>query len=84
MKIKVKINSLLRPYVLNLAELPPEGELWEVADGASINDILGMMRFPEGPKVATLVNNMMTKDWDAPLKDGDKLLITPLAGGGSR
>jgi molybdopterin converting factor small subunit len=83
MKIKLKLNSLLQPYVLNLAELPPEGELWEVKDGATINDILGMIKFPEGPKVVTLLNNMMTKDWDTPLKDGDKLLLTPLAGGGS-
>lgn len=36
MKIKVKTNALLQPYVLKLAELPPEGEMWDVKDGATI------------------------------------------------
>ena len=83
MKIKVRINANLKPYVINLAELPPEGEMWEVKDGATINDVLNMMKFPEGPKVVSLVNNMMTKEWEKPLKDGDKVLFTPLAGGGA-
>ena len=82
MNIRVKINANLRPYVTNLAELP-QGDTREVADGATINDILNMMKFPDGPKVMSLVNNMLTKDWDKPLKDGDKVLFTPLAGGGA-
>jgi molybdopterin converting factor small subunit len=68
--------------VTNLAELP-QGDTWEVADRATINDILNTKKFPEGSKVVSLVNNMLTKEWDKPLKDGDKLLFTPLAGGGS-
>jgi molybdopterin converting factor small subunit len=54
-----------------------------VADRATINDILNMKKFPEGSKVVSLVNNMLTKEWDKPLKDGDKVLFTLLAGGGS-
>jgi molybdopterin converting factor small subunit len=82
MNIRVKINANLRPYVTNLSQLP-QGETWELSEGATINDILKMMTFPEGPKVMALLNNMLTKDWDKPLKDGDKVLFTPLAGGGS-
>ena len=82
MNIRVKINANLKPYVTNLAELP-QGDTWEVAEGTTINAILNMMKFPEGPKVMALLNNMLTKEWDKPLKDGDKVLFTPLAGGGS-
>jgi hypothetical protein len=46
MKIRVKINANLKPYVTNLAELP-QGDTWEVADGATINDKLNMAKFPE-------------------------------------
>lgn len=42
-----------------------------------------MIKLPEGPKVVCLINNMMTKEWGTPLKDGYKLLLTPLAGGGA-
>jgi hypothetical protein len=51
----------IKPHVTNLAELPQD-DTCEVVDRGTINDILNIKKFPEGPKVVSLMNNMLTKD----------------------
>lgn len=82
MNIRVRINANIRPFIENLNELP-QGDTWEVPEGATINDVLNMLKLPEGgSRLMIMLNNMLTKEWDTVLKDGDKVLFTPIIGGG--
>ncbi len=81
MRVYVKIYASLRQYVPNSAELTrPEG--WEVAQGASVDDVLKELQFPESLKILALINGAHCTDRKAPLKEGDSLLLYPLMSGG--
>jgi molybdopterin converting factor small subunit len=86
MNIRVKINSGVLPYIQNLDELP-KTDTWQVPEGTTIQGIFNMLKLPaseaEGQaKIFAMLNNMMTKDWEKALKEGDKVLFAPLVGGG--
>ncbi len=81
MRVYVKIYASLRQYVSNAAELTRK-EGWEVAQGASVDDVLQELHFPESLKILALINGAHCLDRSAPLKDGDSLLLYPLMSGG--
>jgi molybdopterin converting factor small subunit len=82
MKIKVKLYATLRQYVPNSEDLLARGEGWEVADGATLGEVVKMVNLPEGLKVLTLLNGAHCNDQGRILKDGDALLLYPLMAGG--
>ena len=81
MRVFVKIYASLRQYVPNSAEMTRK-EGWEVAERASVDDVLQELRFPENLKILALINGAHCLDRSAPLKDGDSLLLYPLMSGG--
>jgi len=81
MRVYVKIYASLRQYVPNAAEIMRQ-EGWEVAQGASVEDVLKELHFPESLKILALINGVHCTDRGAPLKDGDHLLLYPLMSGG--
>jgi molybdopterin converting factor small subunit len=81
MKIYVKIYATLRQYVPNSAEIMrPEG--WEVADGATVEEVMASLKFPESLRTLALINGAHCKDKTAALRDGDTLMLYPLMSGG--
>jgi molybdopterin converting factor small subunit len=81
MRVYVKIYASLRQYVSNSEEMTRK-EGWEVAQGASVDDVLRELHFPESLKILALINGAHCLDRGAPLKDGDSLLLYPLMSGG--
>jgi molybdopterin converting factor small subunit len=81
MRVYVKIYASLRQYVSNSAEISRK-EGWEVAQGASVDDVLRELHFPENLKILALINGAHCLDRGASLKDGDSLLLYPLMSGG--
>jgi molybdopterin converting factor small subunit len=82
MRIRVKLYATLRQYVPNSADLPVREEGWEVADGATLGDVVKMVNLPDGLRPLTLVNGAHCNDQGRILKDGDALLLYPLMAGG--
>ena len=82
MKIKVKLYATLRQYVPSSADLLVREEGWEVADGATLGDVVKMVNLPDGLRPLTLVNGAHCNDQGRILKDGDALLLYPLMAGG--
>ena len=81
MRVYIKIYASLRQYVSNSAELTRK-EGWEVAEGASVDDVLRDLHFPENLKILALINGAHCMDRKASLKHGDSLLLYPLMSGG--
>jgi molybdopterin converting factor small subunit len=81
MRVYIKIYASLRQYVPNSAELTRK-EGWDVVEGASVEDVLKELHFPENLRILALINGAHCLDRRAPLKDGDSLLLYPLMSGG--
>jgi molybdopterin converting factor small subunit len=81
MRIYVKIYAALRQYISNSAELMRE-EGWDVADGATVDEVMQTLKLPESLRTLALINGVHCKDKTTPLKEGDTLLLYPLMSGG--
>jgi molybdopterin converting factor small subunit len=81
MRIYVKIYATLRQYIANSAELMRE-EGWEVADGATVEEVMLTLRLPKSLRILALINGVHCKDRATSLKNGDTLLLYPLMSGG--
>lgn len=81
MKIYVKIYATLRQYVPNSGEITrPEG--WEVADDATVQEVMASLKLPENLRTLALVNGVHCQDKSKRLSNGDTLLLYPLMSGG--
>ena len=61
MRIHVKIYATLRQYIPNAAEIMrPEG--WDVAEGATMDEVLQTVKLPESLRILALINGVHCKD----------------------
>lgn len=81
MKIYVKIYATLRQYIPNSAEIVRE-EGWEVADNATVDEVMRSFDLPENLRTLALINGAHCQDKTTRLSDGDTLLLYPLMSGG--
>lgn len=81
MKIYVKIYATLRQYIPDSTEVMRE-EGWDVADGATVEEIMQGLKVPESLRTLALVNGVHCKDKSERLSEGDTLLLYPLMSGG--
>ncbi len=75
MIVRVKLMGVLK------AKTPAGGQL-ELADGASIEDVLRMLDVPVASVQVFTVNGSLERDHKRVLSDGDDLSVLPPAGGG--
>ena len=70
----------------HLSKYQPDGQggrearLIDVADGATVGELIARLGLPDGPRVVLL--NGRHADDDQPLSDGDRLAIFPPIAGG--
>ena len=81
MKIKIKIYATLRQYIPNAAEIMRE-EGWEVADNATVEEVMASMKLPENLRTLALINGVHCQDKSKRLSEGDTMLLYPLMSGG--
>lgn len=78
-KVEVRLFASLRKYHAK----PGSSEVMsvETEDGATLGDLLGKLKIPAEEVTVIMVNGKRQKE-DHPLKDGDRVGIFPLIGGG--
>lgn len=78
MKVQVKVFATLRKYVAK--ESSGQQEL-ELAEGATVGDVLAELKIPEGEVAFVFVNSTQQK-LEQTLAEGDELgVFPPIAGG---
>jgi sulfur carrier protein ThiS len=77
MVIQVQSHADMKTYT---AHLGPEGEL-EVPPGATVGDVLAVLRVPEDRKTVVLVNGRARQP-DHELQPGDRMVFFPPLEGG--
>jgi molybdopterin converting factor small subunit len=75
MRIRVKLMGTLK------AKTPADGAL-EVADAATVADVLRALDVPPHARQALTVNGRIERDRDRALAPGDELVVIPPVGGG--
>ncbi len=75
MRIRLKLMGMLK------ARTPAGGEI-EVADGATIEDVLRALDVPPKTMCAFTVNGRFERDRARALAPGDELTVIPPVGGG--
>lgn len=75
MRVQIKLMGMLK-------DREPEGGEMELADAASISDVLMSLGIESRTIQAVSVNGSIERDKGRALKDGDELTILPPVGGG--
>ena len=75
MQIQVKLMGMLK------SQTPPSG-LLELADGASIGDVLQILKISRDSVQLFIVNGRIVRDPQHVLADSDEFSATPPIGGG--
>lgn len=75
MIVQVKLMGVLKAKT-------PEDDQLQVADGTTIDDVLGALEVPAESVQIFTVNGSLERDRSRVLADGDQLSILPPAGGG--
>lgn len=75
MRVRLKLMGVLKDRT------PPDGAL-EVADGATIDDVLRALRISPHVRQVLTVNGRFERDRGRPLAPGDELVVIPPVGGG--
>ena len=80
MRVTVHIYSYLRRYMPAAEELI-RNRVWDVAEGATIREVVARLELPDEVQITILLNSNSV-DHTAVLKEGDIIHILPIMGGG--
>ena len=75
MRIQIKLMGMLK-------DRTPEGGRLDLADAASIHDVLNVLEIDGDTVQAFSVNGSIERDKQRTLNDGDELIILPPVSGG--
>ena len=75
MRIQIKLMGMLK-------DRSPEGDVLELDDDASVDDVMSKLGIATETIQAVTVNGSIERDKSRSLTDGDELVILPPVGGG--
>ena len=81
MTIEVRIYDDLRYYLADSGKRD-EGNRWEVEEGTTLGQVLGMLNLPKKVQVLLLLNGSPCNDEEKILQEGDIIFMHPLLEGG--
>lgn len=80
MNIEVKLYAYLHRYIPNSVKIQ-QGHKWGIEDGATVDQVLKKLNFPEQTPIMILVNSI-SANRDRVLREGDVVYILPQMVGG--